>query len=160
MKNLYDVLSNRFVINCYVQVSSWRVRECLFQGHREWIAEGSWRFLKHTFFFFFKMSPEGAVRGLPELLVHLLSSWQLCCITNNPMNRSRSKKARDWRGGGGSGVQYSPQSAVGAPHVCVWGEGAHCPPRREMLGSVTSCAKCSLSGRWQVQTLAFPSLAR
>lgn len=27
MKDLYDVLSNRLVINCYVQVSSWKVRE-------------------------------------------------------------------------------------------------------------------------------------
>lgn len=107
------------------------------------------------------MSPEGAVRGLPELPVHLLSSWQLCCFTNNPMNRSRSKKARDWGVGVGLGSSTAPKVQWELP-MCGGGrgEGAHCPPRREVLGSVTSYAKCSPSGRWHVQTLAFPSLAR
>ena len=72
-------------------------RKCLFQGHCEWIAEGS----------FSKMSPKVSVRGLTELLVHLLSSWQLCCFTNDPMNRSQSKKAGDW--GVGLGSSAAPQ---------------------------------------------------
>lgn len=53
-----------------------------------------------------------------------------------------------------------PPKCSGSSHVWRGGEeGAHSPPRREALGSVTSCAECSPSGKWQVQTLAFPSLA-
>lgn len=123
-------------------------RKCLFQGHCEWIAEGS----------FSKMSPKVSVRGLTELLVHLLSSWQLCCFTNDPMNRSQSKKAGDWGVGLGSSAAPKVQWELPMYGDGGGGEGAHSPPRREVLGSVTSCAECSLSGKWQVQSLAFLSL--
>ena len=89
-------------IGCLISVI-----KCLFQGHCEWIAEGS----------FSKMSPKGSVRGLPELLVHLLSSWQLCCFTNDPMHRSQSKKARDWGVGVGLGSSAAPKVQWELPHV-------------------------------------------
>lgn len=61
--------------------------------------------------------------------------------------------------GGGSGVQCSPQGAVGAPYVWGWGgrEGAI---TEEVLGSVTSYfAECSLSGKWQVSPWHSPAWA-
>ena len=84
---------------------------------------GLWRILEvsfeHTAFLYV---PEGAGRGLPELLVHLLSCWQLCCFTNDPVNRSRSKKARDWRGlGSGAG----PEVQWGLPMYQVGQQGAY-----------------------------------